>query len=122
MNVGVLHLQHMDTLSFHLKCTAETLKLITVCILCFPRMRWYGGTIVTSKAWYVHILAPTVVSRMTSHGNPPPPWDSILKRHLERLQIYYWSLCEVSGELSMVVGCDNFLNELLFGVKYQIHE
>jgi hypothetical protein len=77
---------------------------------------------VTSKAWYVHILAPTVVSRMTSHGNPPPPWDSILKRHLERLQIYYWSLCEVSGELSMVVGCDNFLNELLFGVKYQIHE
>ena len=30
MNVGVLQLQHMDTLSFHLKCTAEILKLITV--------------------------------------------------------------------------------------------
>jgi hypothetical protein len=30
MNMGVLHLQHMDTLSFHLKCTAETSKLITV--------------------------------------------------------------------------------------------
>jgi hypothetical protein len=30
MNMGVLHLQHMDTLSFHLKRTAETSKLITI--------------------------------------------------------------------------------------------
>ena len=30
MSVSVLHFQHMDTLSFHLECEAETSNLITV--------------------------------------------------------------------------------------------
>ena len=122
MNVGVLHLQHMDTLSFHLKCTAETWKLITVLHTLLPENevvwrnnRDFEGLV---RAY------PSSDSRLSYDvtWKLPPPWNLILKRHLKRLQIYYWSLCEVSGELSMVVGCDNFLNELLFGVKYQIHQ
>ena len=72
-----------------------------------------------SSVWSRLVVASLVWRHMKT---PPPPWNLILKRHLERLWICYWSLYKVSSELSMVVGCDNFLNELLFGVKYQIHE
>jgi hypothetical protein len=122
MNMDVLHLQHMDTLSFHLKCTAETSKLITVFHSLLPE----NDVVWSNNRDFEGLVCayPSSDSRRSYDvtWETPPPWNLILKRHLEELQIYCYLLCEVSGGLSMVVGCDKFSNELLFGVKYQIHK